>query len=381
MRTPKKYTDNLKAGIITEEMLADALHSVNKRAKNWRDKKREYRKYYTNKYSDSAEMQEGRMYAKKEILLSIVPVLCIHKEHGGCKRTRVYDYEKNYIQKYTNAFLRGSIVWENSYMDWDTYEEVSFFDVLDLLHPIYRYYLYRVVNGHGFHTPIDKEEAQKYDCPIVDIGYLLTDGEDSKGLLSVQFVDKVISLIESGEYEFVPSESAPTVQYKSEQTQEDEPCGLVDCEAFLGLFNDYGWRFKELAVAHIKASLGAASIALSEEDKANIRDWVLSVIPDSGESEKVQRKCIKNALRARFAKREYSLDPARIYGFLRENYSPAADLYSLIVEASIAEIREQAEGNIASDTVTELGRQYARETADAIFARRFPKKKKRKKKA
>ena len=46
MRTPKEYTDNLKKKIITENMLLDCLYSVNKRAKNYRDKERDYRQYY-----------------------------------------------------------------------------------------------------------------------------------------------------------------------------------------------------------------------------------------------------------------------------------------------------------------------------------------------
>lgn len=52
MRTPKEYTDNLKKKIITENMLLDCLYSVNKRAKNYRDKEREYRQYYRrNRYA------------------------------------------------------------------------------------------------------------------------------------------------------------------------------------------------------------------------------------------------------------------------------------------------------------------------------------------
>lgn len=49
MRTPKEYTDNLKKKTITESMLLDCLYSVNKRAKNYRDKERGYRQYYRGK--------------------------------------------------------------------------------------------------------------------------------------------------------------------------------------------------------------------------------------------------------------------------------------------------------------------------------------------
>ena len=41
MKTPKEYTKNLKNGIITEDMIVDCLYSVNKRAKNYRDKERQ----------------------------------------------------------------------------------------------------------------------------------------------------------------------------------------------------------------------------------------------------------------------------------------------------------------------------------------------------
>ena len=44
MRIPKAYTENLNKGIVTEQMLCDVLYSYNKRAKNWRDKKRQYKK-------------------------------------------------------------------------------------------------------------------------------------------------------------------------------------------------------------------------------------------------------------------------------------------------------------------------------------------------
>lgn len=45
MRTPAAWTKNIRNGIITDEMLEAALFSVNKRAKNYRDKKREYSRY------------------------------------------------------------------------------------------------------------------------------------------------------------------------------------------------------------------------------------------------------------------------------------------------------------------------------------------------
>ena len=43
MRTPKKYLDSIDNSVITKEILVECLYSVNKRAKNCRDKEREYR--------------------------------------------------------------------------------------------------------------------------------------------------------------------------------------------------------------------------------------------------------------------------------------------------------------------------------------------------
>ena len=45
MKTPKEYRDNLLNHIITKQMLVDCLYSVNKRAKNYRDKERKQRAY------------------------------------------------------------------------------------------------------------------------------------------------------------------------------------------------------------------------------------------------------------------------------------------------------------------------------------------------
>jgi hypothetical protein len=53
MRTPKEYTKNLERRIITKEMLQDCLLSVNKRAKNCRDKEREYHNRYRHSQYDT----------------------------------------------------------------------------------------------------------------------------------------------------------------------------------------------------------------------------------------------------------------------------------------------------------------------------------------
>lgn len=42
MKTPTEYSKNIKNHIITDRMLVDCLYSVNKKAKNWRDKEGDF---------------------------------------------------------------------------------------------------------------------------------------------------------------------------------------------------------------------------------------------------------------------------------------------------------------------------------------------------
>lgn len=119
MRTPKEYTDNLKKKTITESMLLDCLYSVNKRAKNYRDKERGYRQYYRgNRYAydkygnvDRCQVMKEEYYSQKEKLLSVLEPTCIHKEFIGYKRIRIYDYEPEYRKNLKN------FVWENCFFD------------------------------------------------------------------------------------------------------------------------------------------------------------------------------------------------------------------------------------------------------------------------
>lgn len=101
MKTPLEYTKNLKNHIITPQMLLDCLYSSNKRAKNWRDKEQEYREFYRSsrysydKYDNEAKAREKKLkyYKQKEIMLSVLQPVCIHRECIGYERHRIYDYE------------------------------------------------------------------------------------------------------------------------------------------------------------------------------------------------------------------------------------------------------------------------------------------------
>ena len=83
MKTPKLYAENLKNRIITQDMLCDCLFSVNKRAKNCRDKIREYKsyRYFEHKWDDIKVYEDKRdsYYKMKNQLLTVLNPICIHK--------------------------------------------------------------------------------------------------------------------------------------------------------------------------------------------------------------------------------------------------------------------------------------------------------------
>lgn len=210
MRTPKEYNENIKKNVITKDMLLDCLWSVNKRAKNYRDKEREYREYcknarYYNRYfhdkyhnEEKSRYKKEEYYEKKGIILSVIEPICIHKERYGYKRERIYDYS----EKYDLYERRNAFVWENCYYDEDYERTVWFGDIEKKDEPLYHYYLfYDIGGGHTFHTPIQENDLVNYNLPIIDIQKLETEGHDISDLLSCQFVDKVIKLIQSGEYQ------------------------------------------------------------------------------------------------------------------------------------------------------------------------------------
>lgn len=209
MVTPKAYKDSLAAGIVTTEMMRDALYSVNKRAKNYRDAERECRHLYRGKYADSNCRKKEGFYQKKEKLLSFLHPACIHREFRGYRRVRVYDYEPEYGELYGVYRLLGRIVWENCYFDYDGFRDVWFFDyVTDELDCAY--YLYYVCGDRSFHTPVSEGDVAGHGLPVLDIGGLDTHGDDCHELLSMQFTDKVLAALEGGEAVYRET-SAPAV--------------------------------------------------------------------------------------------------------------------------------------------------------------------------
>ena len=145
-------------------------------------------------------MKKEEYYSYKEKLLSVLTPNCIHKEPAGYERIRLKSTD-NY-KEYIKHLKAGDYVWRNSYFDHEFCMEVDFVDIEDKNRPKYRYYLFYDIGGeHTFHTPIKEEESKDYpQLEIVEIDTLDTHGKEITDLVSIQFVRKIIDLIQSGNY-------------------------------------------------------------------------------------------------------------------------------------------------------------------------------------
>ena len=206
MRTPKRYTDLIKNKKITNQIIAECIYSVNKRAKNYRDKIKDYKqggfyKYKEDNIENAKEQKEKYYSMKEDLLLNFSPKL-IHKKYDGEKIQRVYSYQKNYTKLYNEKI--NDIIKENSYYDYDRNKEVDFFDY-SLGEKKYLYFLYYEIGEYSFHTPITEERVEKntqLEIKEIDENFQ-THGADIADLLSTQFVQKVIDLLDSGDYTII----------------------------------------------------------------------------------------------------------------------------------------------------------------------------------
>jgi hypothetical protein len=206
MKTPKLYNDLINEKKITNEIIAECVYYVNKRAKNYRDKIKEYKNGRSHQHLESniekAEEEMGKYYQLKEEFLKVFTPNLIHKQFIGEKKKRVYSYEKNYeklLKEKTN-----DIFWKNSYYDYDKDMEIEFFDY-HLGTKKYLYFLYCEIGEHSFHSPVSEKIAEsntELEIQEIDENFK-THGSKNEGLLSMQFVKKVLELLQSEDYTIV----------------------------------------------------------------------------------------------------------------------------------------------------------------------------------
>lgn len=161
----KEYKEYLEQGIITKSMLLDCLYSVNKRAKNYRDEERKFRKvrmgskHYRDVNNNEEKCREKKeyYYRQKKNLLTVLKPDFIHKELLNNGNTQ--------------------------------------------------YYLYYDAEGHSFHTPISESEVEqyqnKYHMQILVVPQIKTYGHEVGGLVPADFCKQIEELVLSGEYQYI----------------------------------------------------------------------------------------------------------------------------------------------------------------------------------
>ena len=196
MKPPKEYLKNLKHHTITEKMLSDCLFSVNNRALNSRDNEHKYIHYIPDPYGNANKYRKKKQeyYSMKRVLLSVLEPAHIQKGEV-LQRKRTYDYEEGYGE----ILKSGNYINNSGFYDPDRREHVEF--VVQMI-PDTVYYLTYTVSNRTFRVPLAEAEIEKYpDLEIVDVGRITpVYGDITADMLSVQFVEKVLKLVKSGNY-------------------------------------------------------------------------------------------------------------------------------------------------------------------------------------
>lgn len=157
MEATREFRNNLKQGIITEDMIAACLFSLDKRAEEYRAKANEYKQRYNtptlyDKFDNQGKylQKERTCYEQKEKLLSLLSPVCIHAEE---------------TESGTN------------------------------------YYLYYEIDSHPFNIPISESELAAHPVTgIKQIDKLPDTSDELNDILSTRFVNAVLELIEKDSY-------------------------------------------------------------------------------------------------------------------------------------------------------------------------------------
>lgn len=199
MKPPKEYLKNLKHHTITKQMLSDCIYSINNRALNSRDNEYKYTHYIPDTYGNANKYHKKKLeyYQMKKVLLSILEPAHIQKGEV-LQRKRTYDYEEGY----GDILKSGNYVNNSGFFDPDRKEHVEF--VVQMI-PQTVYYLTYTVSNRTFRVPFAEAEIEKYpDLEIVDVGRITpVYGDITANMLSVQFVEKIVQLIKSRNYELI----------------------------------------------------------------------------------------------------------------------------------------------------------------------------------
>ena len=196
MKPSKEYLKNLKNHTITEQMLSDCIYSINNRALNSRDNEYKYTHYIPDTYGNANKYRKKKLeyYGMKKVLLSVLEPSHIQKGEV-LQRRRTYDYEDGY----EDILRSGNYVNNSGFYDPDRKEHVEF--VVQMI-PQTVYYLVYQVGNCSFRLPIQQSDViRRPNLDVKDAGRIPpVYGDITVDMLSVQFVEKVLKLVKSGNY-------------------------------------------------------------------------------------------------------------------------------------------------------------------------------------
>ena len=187
MKANKNWVKLVENGIITEEVLWAVIYSVNKRAKNCRDKQNEYldgkyqkHYYYRHDYIGVYKNKKFYYYDMKEDFLSLLKPCEVHIVHHDDTG------DTEYFLLYQTAY--GSFHQPVELADISKFQFTS------------RYPKHRTYSA--------KKHLPHYTPRIRTLYNFQTTGADIKSLTSAQFARKVRNLVLSGDFQYIPATQA-----------------------------------------------------------------------------------------------------------------------------------------------------------------------------
>lgn len=199
MKTPTKYSKLVKKNELDKELIGHVAFSINKRAKNYRDKRNEYRySNYRHAYScmQSYEEKMNEAYTMKTNILSLFKPIEVHQATFKNEFYKiVYSDQPEYSQIKPHQVRSTG----RSLTTGNKYKEIL------IEKSRIQYFLHYEINNFKFHQPIDEIELENYADLSVKIleDNFKVDRKKGTELLSAQFCKKVYQLLQSGEYTLI----------------------------------------------------------------------------------------------------------------------------------------------------------------------------------
>lgn len=172
MKTPDVYTKLLEKGVLTTEIIATVIYSLNKRAKNWRDRNPD--EYHKAKKERNLILMEGKGHLNVAI-----------KKYKVLEYYRKKDFVLLSLFRPTKIHLIDGV----EYLYYEVYKS-------DFHLPGYIYELYGYETINGLKT--------------VEVKDFATGGEEITKLVSVQFCNRVIDLIKNNDFILIDGSIAAT---------------------------------------------------------------------------------------------------------------------------------------------------------------------------